>query len=156
MEDQSFLERSPQAHQSGVLHQSLSRHSQPTSEVRMAATNLLTKASSHSARAFAPRLTSSIGVTTSASSGFSSARSQQTSHLLQNQRLGRQSVATSALPSWVPFLGKQRKQVSTQHAHAGSVLASRHSPDSSCFCLELAAGPVLPPLQHVCIACCSM
>jgi hypothetical protein len=79
----------------------------------MAATQLLTRASTHSTRAFAPQLIASSKGFSSASSA-SPARSHQTSHLLQSQRLGRHSVATSAIPSWVPFIGKQRKQVSLQ------------------------------------------
>ncbi|DBA78416.1 hypothetical protein WJX79_010510 [Trebouxia sp. C0005] len=75
----------------------------------MAAAQLLTRVSTHSARAFAPQLIASSKGFSSASSA-SSARNLQTSHLLQSQRLGRHFVATSAVPSWVPFIGKQRKQ----------------------------------------------
>ncbi len=104
----------------------------------MAATQLLTKVSTQGVRAFNPRL-----IAASASSGFSPARNNQVSGVHYHQRLSRHSVATTALPSWVPFIGKQRKQVISYTRNVDTRLEGCHSRDSIHVCLEPAAGLLL-------------
>lgn len=76
----------------------------------MAATHLLTKA--QVARAAAPQLIASCSTAGRAPSAL--LRGQPVP-CPQRQNHSRQSVSTSAFPSWVPLIGKQRKQGSTNN-----------------------------------------